>query len=355
MREREIVFCVRKNFLEEPGGDTDQALTWKAVLEKLGNRVTLLFGSVTEKDLQRAECVFLWHLERPHESYQQFLTAKRTGKSIVLVPTCWHGSGKLAFGKILRAQLAQWARAVLRFRDPSCRLMLNHLWAGARRDMLKTSTLLLVNSRSEAELMIAGGADPGKVLCIPNVIRPADFRSLERKPWEERSTILCIGHFCPRKNQLALIEALEKTDLTVTFVGTARPMHRAYFRYCRRKAGNRHRFLGRLPHAEVLKLLAEAKLCISVSRSETPGIGNLEAGYLGSSLLLPALPPVEEYFQSLATYFDPDKIDPERILEAAGKAPSPELRERIEKNFTDQAVEKFFDLLDLPTPAGKNP
>ena len=52
MRKSHIFFCVRKNFLDEPGGDTDQALTWKAVLEQLENRVTNIEDALAA--LQRA-------------------------------------------------------------------------------------------------------------------------------------------------------------------------------------------------------------------------------------------------------------------------------------------------------------
>ena len=357
MRNKHIFFCVRKNFLEASGGDTDQALTWKAVLEQLGNHVTILYGNVKEEDLREADCVFIWHLERPHESFPQFLAAKRARKSVFLVPTCYHEPGGLTAGKIMREQLAQWVRALLLFPGETSGILFRHLWKDARKAMLCGSERILVNSQSEADLLISEGADPAKVLCIPNVIREAEIGAVERKAWKERSGIVCIGHFCPRKNQLALIEALAGTDLTVTFAGTARPMHRAYFRYCRKKAGAQHHFPGRLPHKEVLELLAGARLCVCASRVETPGISNLEAGALGCKLLLPKIPPIEEYFQSFADYFDPDHIDSAVIVEAAEKEPSPQLRERIGELYTERSVRKIFDSLQIlaPPPVQKDP
>ena len=348
MRHRNIVFCVRRNYLDEPGGDTDQMFTWCEVLRKLDNRVTILSGGISEEDIRDADAVFVWHLERPHESYQPWLTAKKLRKAIFFVPTCWHPAGERSGLRPLLEQLAQWFRGIVRFRDRASRLMLRHSWKRARAEMLRKSSMHIVNSLSEKEFLVAEGAPPERIVCVPNVIRRAEIAAAERRPWEERRGIVCVGHFCPRKNQLALIRALAKTDVEVTFAGRARPMHHLYYLFCRWRGGGKHRFLGSIPHDRVLELLGRSRLCISISRSETPGISNLEAGALGCALLLPKLAPVEEYFGGHAVYFDPAKFDPAQLVRAASAEPSPAVREMIMEKYTESVVERFFDRLQLP-------
>ena len=206
---------------------------------------------------------------------------------------------------------------------------------------------MIVNSEAEKTLLLREGANTSRVVVIPNVVDQETLTIQEPAPWNKRQRIICIGHFCPRKNQLGLIRALRGLDLQITFVGTARPMHQRYLERCRRESAGQHLFTGALSHYDTLKLLAQSRLAISASFEETPGIANLEAAALGCNLLLSEIVPIREYFGARSMYLDPSGIDAARIREAVHLPPSPEFRTHILSHYTEKNLHRFFQTLEI--------
>jgi glycosyltransferase involved in cell wall biosynthesis len=160
------------------------------------------------------------------------------------------------------------------------------------------------------------------------------------QPAPPRQGLLCVGHFDPRKNQLALIQALRDTDMPIKFVGQLRRMHRRYFLKCLDAAGPGMEFLGNIPPADVLKLMLASQVHVCPSLFETPGLANIEAAAMGCKLALGDSKPVREYFKDEAIYFDPS--DPGKIrsaVQAALGAPQPPLlAQRVMQEFTWDAA-----------------
>ena len=346
MRDREIVFCLRHDFEKHSGGDVVQMRSWEKALLRLGNRVRILSGAVQPADLRDADVVFIWHLDRLHESFQPWNVARQMNRPVVLAPTCWYNRTPGRYRAVVE-QLKIWGRWLRFDNDPAVRSMLFRSWRAGRDLMLRQSSLLLVNSAAEKALLRQDGAEEARLRIIPNIVETAELAGISRLPWNERDGIVCVGHFCPRKNQLGLIRAVKGTALKITFVGTARPMHQRYWRRCLADAGGQHEFTGELSHPEVLALLARSRVIICSSFSETPGIGNLEAAALGCSLVLPDLAPIREYFNGSGIYIDPEKIDPEKIVTAFHTEPSPEMADRILNNYTERNIITVFDHLQF--------
>ena len=222
-------------------------------------------------------------------------------------------------------------------------------WSSSRKRLLTQSTYLVANSESERRLLVAEGAYPERVIVIPNIIASEEIESVPVLPWKERRGIICVGHFCPRKNQYNLIRALKNCDCRITFLGAARPMHRMYYAICRKSAGEGHRFMGGVPHRVVLEELGRARLCISVSCAETPGISNLEAAALGCNLLLPPIDPVKEYFGDLAYYKSPWAGDfPDLLRKLMEQPPRPELSRHIRNNYCEAVLSQKLKALTIP-------
>lgn len=341
MRIPNVVFCLRKDYREHPGGDIVQMESWAKVLSRNGTHIRILSGAVTPAELNAADLVFVWHLERLHESFQPWDIARRAGLPVVLVPTYWPKERRGGLNA-WQEQGKLWIRRACATSDACLNYMLFHSWRGCRRQMLKESALMIANSMAEKNLLIREGATASNVAVIPNVIDSETLPCGETLPWEKRDKILCVGHFCPRKNQLGLIRALKGSGMRVIFVGMARPMHRRYLEQCIRESGKEHLFCGALPHTETLKLLAESRLSICPSFAETPGIGNLEAAALGCTPILPDLEPVTEYFGNFPIYINPGKIEAEKIRQAWDSPPAPELSQRILTQYTESNLNDFF-------------
>ena len=349
MQNKNIAFCIRANYRSAPGGDTVQMNVWTKILRQLGNVVSIFPGMVTPENLRNMDAIFIWHLERLHESFQPWSVARHLHKPIFLVPTYWRpGDGMVSVQHRLREQVALWLRLLCQC-DAAAAAMRFRSWSSCRKHLLTQSTRLLVNSESERNLLIAEGASPEDIIVIPNVINTEEIDAIPVEPWGRRQGILCIGHFCPRKNQYELIRSARNSNLPITFLGTARPMHKVYYTLCRKAAGTMHHFPGSLSHTGILQELAKARLCVSVSHAETPGISNLEAAALGCNLLLPPIEPVQEYFKAGAYYSTPKKKDfQDLLLKLISQPPQPGLRRHIRKHYCEAILIKKFKALTLP-------
>ncbi len=345
MQNKNIVFCLRRDFIQKPGGDTTQMESWAKVLRRLGAQVHIHAGAVQPEDLRNADFVFIWHLERLHESFQPWNVARKLNIPVVLVPTYWRRQ-KAGIGRAFTEQIKLWARCVRHGRDEALLSMFFRSWQISRRTLLQDSAILAVNSNAEKELLLRDGARKEQIRVIPNVINPEEISAIAQQPWETREGIVCIGHFCPRKNQLGIIRALANTGLRITFIGAARPMHQHYFDRCRDESFGRHRFTGPLPHHEVLEFLSRSRLSICASFAETPGICNLEAAGMGCNLVLPDIAPVREYFNGRGYYIQPETIDPSVILKAFNEKPAPELRLSVMEQYTESVLERIFSTLN---------
>lgn len=346
MKNLNIVFCLRRDWKENPGGDTIQMETWLTVLNSLGNHIKIFTVPVKPEELQAAHVVFIWHLERLHESFQPWQIAKQLKLPIILVSTYWHGGKRfIGFGLLKQCELLY---RIVRDKDISCTCkVLLGLWSRCRKQILTKSSLLIVNSIAERELLISEGAEGNSMIKIPNVIKTNDFRQIKLVPWEQRTLVACVGHFCPRKNQLGLIRALKGSNISITFVGGFRPMHRRYMNRCMREAGAQHHFLGRLSHIDTLNVLGKSKVSISASLAETPGICNLEAAAAGCVLILPSLTPVKEYFGELSVYIDPRRINIQTISQAMKQKPSPLIQQNIFDHYTEKNLLHYLKELNI--------
>lgn len=336
-----VLFALRPDYKDYPGGDTIQMATWCSSLQKCGYIVTLSSDCRDESVLKQCDIVFIWHLERIHESFPWWKQAMSQNVPVVLVPTYWHAR-KRFFGYSLLKQTELLIRSL--FCNYS---MLFYSWNRCRKKMLTESALLIVNSHSERDLLVQEGARAGALAVIPNVVT---LNSITEKPlkWEERTRIVCIGHFCPRKNQLALIKALKNYPIRITFIGGARPMHKRYMNRCIKAAAGQHEFLGKLSHNETLQIIKKSRYSISVSLAETPGISNLEAAVAGCGLILPALAPIQEYFYGYPVhYIDHSNIDPAALERMLNTPPDPSLQQRIKEKYTEIVLPEFWAKLKL--------
>jgi len=343
-----ILFALRSDYRDNPGGDTIQMETWCSSLRKCGYQITLSCDCKDESVWEQCNLVFIWHLERIHESFPWWKHAKERNIPIVLVPTYWH-FGKRFYGYSLWMQLELFIRSL--FCDLS---IFFHSWSHCRKDMMMKSNLLIVNSIAERDLLIKEGANAARISVIPNVIT---LDSLTEQPliWEKRTRVVCVGHFCPRKNQLALIKALKGYPaIRITFIGGARPMHKHYMNQCMKAAAGQHEFLGKISHAETLKIIKLCKYAISASLAETPGIANLEAAVAGCGLILPALAPIQEYFYGCSVhYIEPRNIDPAALERMLSVPPDSALQQRIKEKYTEVVLPEFWAKQNLEQISSK--
>jgi glycosyltransferase involved in cell wall biosynthesis len=121
--------------------------------------------------------------------------------------------------------------------------------------------------------------------------------------------VLNVGNIEPRKNQLTLVRAMKgHPDVKLVLIGQQRDP--AYAEQVLREGGDQVRYLGALPHNELLLSgYAACDLFCLPSTLETPGLAALEASAQGAPLLVTSEGSCSEYFGDRATYVSPDSAD----------------------------------------------
>lgn len=344
-----VLFAARADLRTHPGGDTAQVVGTAEALRALGVEVTI--AGPAEHDPRAFDLVHLWHLERTHESYLPWQRARDAGRPVALSPIYWPpddaprvvGDGLQSRLRFIRedaknvVRLARLGRAA----RAGVAAALRAGWARARRRLLAQCDVLLPNSEAEAavlraELRLGGHGRPPAIEEVVNAVDLARARRVLAEPDAgPRAGVICVGHFDVRKNQAALIEAVRGTGIPLTLVGGARRNHASYERGCRRGAPPNVTFAGAVEPIEALRLMRRSAVHACPSRFETPGLVNLEAGFLGCGLVLPDCPPVREYFGAHGHYSgsSPDSLRTamRRALEAG---PDGSLAGEIERRFS---------------------
>ncbi len=226
--------------------------------------------------------------------------------------------------------------------------LLQHLgpgiWSdyGFLADLCSWAAQVVPNTQAEANLVIRGlGADPEKVTVIPNGVDPGfsdgDPAEFARR-YGVRNYILNVGHIGhPRKNVLALIQALGSIDHPSVIIG--RFVGSEYGDACLREARKHPRIhlIDGLPNDSALlrSAYAGAEVFVLPSLFETPGIAALEAGLAGARVVITPYGGTREYFGDLATYVDPHSVSSirEGILRALRTPKDDRLRERIRQKY----------------------
>lgn len=342
-----VLFGVRPNLWSIPGGDATQILRTRAALEELGVAATLW----TEPQAPAHgsfDLAHLFHLTRLDTFVQaqglaqiglpfvlstiywpttEFERRGYTGALRLLHSTLPEGPAEMAKNGI-RAMLAEgeWRWAML----PEAMLPSEQ----RSRFLIEHALLLLPNSRAEGTVLEELGAT--RIHPVVNASDPPPPRLASPKEALPERYLLCAGRIEPRKNQLALVEALQDFDLPLIIVGDAGPMHRDYYRRLRRAAGPRVRFLKSHPRDQLFSLYAGAEAHVAPAWYETPGLVSLEAGAAGARVVSTDRGSTREYFGEEAFYLDPGDLSSiRRAVERALAAPrGASLQERILREFT---------------------
>jgi len=325
------LWLVRGNLETHPGGDTTQILQTKAALERLGVAVEL--SSNLSSKLKGYDIIHLFHLDRLWE-HLPICRCPRAARLPVVLSTIYWPTDE--FDLRGRVGVQGWlARALGSEAWQTLRLLQRFGLHSLRRPALPNSAAEL---RQIEERFGAGRP----AVIVPNAADTSTFTPPPEGTPSKRTGVLCVGRIEPRKNQLALLQALRDTDIPLTLVGQPGRFNRRYARRCRQAAGQNVRFLEQRSAPELCELYPRARVHACVSWYETPGLASLEAALCGCNLVVTPGGSTHEYFGNQAYYCKPDDARSIRVaVEAALAAePNPDLARRIARKFTWNAAAK---------------
>lgn len=206
--------------------------------------------------------------------------------------------------------------------------------------ILKNAEILLPNSNSEFRRLYKDYGIYKKYTFVPNAI---DETLFQQKEETKRDLIICVGRIEGNKNQLNVIRALKETNYNVIFIGASAPNQKSYYEQCKAEANSRMQFIDFIPQEQLLKYYSCAKVHVLASWFETTGLSNLEAGAMGCNLVVGRRGDVEEYFDNMVEYCEPDDLQSIRtaVEKSWNKDASSTLQSKIFNNFTWKVAAKI--------------
>ncbi|MFA6553850.1 MAG: glycosyltransferase family 4 protein [Patescibacteria group bacterium] len=341
-----VIFQCRPNLYTLSGGDKIQIEHTNRELEKLG--VTVEISTTNNPDLANVD---IFHLFNPSLlSLEPVLLAKQNNIPVVISTIHWdmkeYYESMFSVNKeYFRLRPPHYLANYLK--NQAYAMAYNYWWYRKNiRDIQKLFSLgdlLLPNSQAEIDHIKQYFSLPTQSFAaIPNGIA---IKDTEISPdafynkFKLKDFILCAGRIEYRKNQHLLLEALQDTDMPIVFIGN-NTFNAGYTSICQALAtrrGNVH-FIPHLSQPELYSAYLNARVHALVSWYETPGLANLEAGYLGCNLAVSDKGCTREYFGDHADYCDPKNLGSIKtaVLAAWHKPKNSSLREHIQKNYTWQ-------------------
>lgn len=352
-----VLIQSRKNFYSLKGGDTVQLLKTKEQLEKLGVEVDISLEF--EPDLSGYDLVHLSNVTRIQETYLQLKNALRQKKPVVLSTIYWpmdefEKHGQIGLRKWINQNLnidaQERVKAFVRYlKDKSARnAATTNLWKVGYTRMqefvVNHVDLFLPNSQMEMDMLAENfGVKDKAYIVVPNAIDADVAKRQAECPLDPefekyRDAVICVGRIEPRKNQLALVKALDGSPYKLVLVGNVSENHRNYFAEIQKYLEKNPQFTY-IPQIENDKLYQLFRVCrVSTLPSwlDTPGLVSLEAGVMGCNLAISSKGSTTEYFRDFAEYCLPDDIDGIRaaVDRAYEKERTEDLKALIFENYT---------------------
>lgn len=339
-----VALITRSTLFTAPGGDTVQVVQTGRHLEALGVIADIKPAneSINYNDY---DLLHFFNIIRPADLLKHSRSGKPFVVSTILVDYREYdqqhrqGVGRL-FG-CLPGDWNEYLKTVARFLLRRDKLVSrDYLWKGQRKSVvqiLKKAALLLPNSKSEYNRVVAAYQYKAPYMVVPNGVNPALFQP-SAKGQRDLQLVLCVARIEGIKNQLNLIRALNNTRFKLLLIGSHSASQADYYAECRKMAAANVTFINHIPQPDLLAYYEQAGVHILPSWFETTGLSSIEAAIMGCNIVISNRGDAPEYFGDAAFYCEPGS--PESILaavEKASEAPSNEnLRSKIRQNYTWQ-------------------
>ncbi len=317
---------MRVDVFDKPGGDLSQIQQYiragaAEVVEPS------FYGEIVHRldtDLAAFDVIHLTNLDRPVETYHFFRAAKAAGKPIVFSSIHHsyreiarferHGRGGIIgalLGKLSFPQLEQ-LRAVVRCRQ--------------YRDLMQPTAKVLTRGIEKCQTEILEGVD--HVLVLTDKERRdigTDFVHAKKVSFlhlkngfqlargngalfnQPRDIDVCVvARVEARKNQIMILDALEKLSLSAIFIGYENPNHKRFcHQFLENIAASRSNYAGGMTQAEIAHLMRRAKVHVSASWFEVSSLVDIESYFAGCQVVSSSCGGTNELLGNLAQYVDP--------------------------------------------------
>lgn len=313
-----VLFFARSNLMKNKAGDTIQVQKTQEYLRKMGVETKLEMSPVA--DLSSYDIVHLFNNNNPGELNLQFYCCKQQGKKTALSTIYWDMTEYLKMDENTSTPIDWW-----------------HGVNSRKKEIFQKTDLLLPNSEGEYQRLAQDLKIHNRYHVVPNGVDKFFLRGKAEtfiNKFKISNFVLCVGRVAHRKNQLALVRALNGTGIPMVFIGSQN--NRSYVKRCREEADSNTYFINEIPHHVLPGAYAAARIHVLPSWFETPGLASLEAALSGCNVVVTPGGTTREYFGNLVDYCDPSNVDSirEAVLSSLEKDPDPKLKDHVLQNFT---------------------
>jgi glycosyltransferase involved in cell wall biosynthesis len=340
-----VAYISRATLYSSPGGDTVQLDETAQNLRDMGVRVDVYLAN-QEIPYEQYDLLHFFNIIRPADVIRHIRRSKKpyvVSTIFVQYDTVKEEGRKGVIGilkKMVDDATLEYLKVIARaIKNGEKIISPEYLWMGHKRSIkyvAKHAKKLLPNSESEYRRFAAAYNMGCPYHVVPNGINI----SLTQKQYPASATykgaVICMGRIETRKNQLALIRALNNTEYQVYLHGKPSPNNMDYYEQCKKEAAGNIHINGWLAGDDLYTAFANAKVHVLPSYFETTGLSSLEAAVMGCNIVVTEKGDTRDYFQDDAWYCDPDDVSSiKNAVDAAYNAPYDEqFKKRILEQYT---------------------
>ncbi|WP_448107018.1 glycosyltransferase [Pseudomonas azerbaijanoccidentalis] len=346
-KKTEVLFCLRRDATDKPGGDSGKVYKYKHFLEKKGFLVTVITDPAQLNCRKSTpDIVHVFNMQTPYENnrYMEWAVAKN-------IPLCFspihHEKRYMVqyfangfFGKFLSydayLMLSSFAKEFLKFKTFGNICSYKRTPIGINRSLVEKASRIFPLSQSELDHIkfdVSSELPSSKVTVLPNALTFIEGNADTDVPRD--IDIMVVGRIEPRKNILKIAEALKGTGYKVVFAGKENANHKKYCAEFKEiiSAHANLQYLGELNHEQLSYHYKRSKINLSNSWFEVVSQVDLEATSLGCKPIVSAASALFDYFSSPPLRLEPD-CSHQEILSSIESALEEEYRPRIKSTFT---------------------
>lgn len=308
-----VLFRIRSDVDQFPGGDYVQLLKTREALQRLGIDSDVLPGVAIQP--HGYDIVHLFNTTRIHETALQFRQARALGTPVVL-STIWHSNSEMQrfYGwlyKCPRFPIGIYQAVKEGFYARRSRLPIP--WSAVlrrralQRTIVSTAEAVLPNSRAELAILQSElNVRPRSAFVVPNGFSAAYQPAPISVP---RRDVLCVGRVEPRKNQLGVIRAfksLPRGAHRLLLYGAMNGSHDSYAAKVRAElVPGWVEYAGSVEQKELYAAYARSAVVVLASFFETCGLVVMEALACGANACVNRSAYLEDYYGDRVGYCDP--------------------------------------------------
>ena len=324
-----VAYCMRVDVFDKPGGDSFQIQEYIRAGREPGPDGKAMFeGQIIADmaaDLTGFDIIHLTNIDRPMEAYNYFWRARAAGKPVVM-SSIHHSfseinryeregrggiigliSGALGFEKLECMRSLVRSIAYPQLLLPTAKLAFRGVLKSQVAIIEGTDRIFVLTNKEQEDIVVDFGVVPdGRFQLLRNGLRSSEFSSRSGEDSPRIWDVCVVARIEARKNQIAILNALNKLQLKAAFVGGDNKNHK---RFCdefkKLIATSQSEYLGKIPYEQVSSLMRSARIHVSASWFEVSSLVDLEAFLCDCFVVSSACGGTREVLGESAVYVDP--------------------------------------------------